>query len=47
MIPESLNKVDTFFDREIVESWRWRRDRFGHISHRLRIKYSASYGLRE
>jgi hypothetical protein len=30
-IPKGLHKTDTFFYREIVESWRRRRDWFGHI----------------
>ena len=44
-IPKGLHKIDSFIDGKLVESWRWSGDWFGHISHRLRIKYSASYGL--
>jgi hypothetical protein len=34
-IPQRLHEIDSFIDGKLVESWRRRRDWFGHISHLL------------
>jgi hypothetical protein len=43
-IPKKLNKIDTFIDGKLVESWRWRRDLLGHSEYLLRFKYIENYG---